>query len=601
MKAGSCAEPIKHAAAASTVHASVDEQAFSFFHLKAICVAGTGFFTDAYDLFAISVVKPLIAIIYYPHLNGKLPLTADLWLTGIALAGTLCGQVFFGILGDRLGRKKVYLLTLMLMIGATIGQSLSASPLQGVGVMTIICFWRFVLGFGIGGDYPLSATIMSEYSSTRWRGSFLAAVFAMQGLGIVASSIVSIITVRCFKHAITQISVLYLDYVWRIVLGFGCIPAVLTIYLRNKLPETPRFTADVVRDTEKAARDVDYVTNNLGQHFDDDDHIKTKSDVDRIDAKKLHRYLTYPSIIRNRNFWVLIGTCSTWFLLDIAFYSQNLFLPNVLTYIGYNPSITMPNAAWYKADPQHYPANMFVGIANNVTLHKVFLADTPHCGGACAEAVYQKAYKTASGNAIVAMMGTVPGYWFSIAFMDYMGRVPIQFGGFGLMTALLIVLASAYTQIVHASKWLFIVLYALTFFFANFGPNTTTFVTPVELFATKYRSTLHGISAASGKAGAIVGAFAIGKLFLDTKVSLQTTLAILAATNLVGMLCTAFIPETMRLPLMVSCSETQSLFGRILARRFGIQQVDPDHVDFINEDMRESSTELTAGGKNAAM
>ena len=50
----------------------------------------------------------------------------------------------------------------------------------GIGADVQLIFWRFVLGFGIGGDYPLSATIMAEYSSTKWRGSFLAAVFAMQ-------------------------------------------------------------------------------------------------------------------------------------------------------------------------------------------------------------------------------------------------------------------------------------------------------------------------------------------------------------------------------------------------------------------------------------
>ena len=43
-----------------------------------------------------------------------------------------------------------------------------------------LIFWRFIMGFGIGGDYPLSATIVAEYSSTKWRGNFLAAVFAMQ-------------------------------------------------------------------------------------------------------------------------------------------------------------------------------------------------------------------------------------------------------------------------------------------------------------------------------------------------------------------------------------------------------------------------------------
>ena len=70
--------------------------------------------------------------------------------------------------------------------------------------------------------------------------------------------------------------------------------------------------------------------------------------------------------------------------------------------------------------------------------------------------------------------------------------------GFAAMTILMIILAAAYTQIVATSKWLFIVMYALTFFFANFGPNSITFIQPVELFETRFRSTLHGISAAAG-------------------------------------------------------------------------------------------------------
>jgi hypothetical protein len=50
-----------------------------------------------------------------------------------------------------------------------------------------------------------------------------------------------------------------------------------------------------------------------------------------------------------RNLWVLFGTTSTWFLLDIAFYSQNLFLPNILEGIGFNPSINLPAAKCVKA------------------------------------------------------------------------------------------------------------------------------------------------------------------------------------------------------------------------------------------------------------
>lgn len=67
-----------------------------------------------------------------------------------------------------------------------------------------------------------------------------------------------------------------------------------------------------------------------------------------------------------------------------------------------------------------------------------------------------------------------------------------------MMTIILIILASAYYQIIAVNVWLFIFLYAGTFFFANFGPNSVTFIQPVELFETRFRSTLHGICAGSG-------------------------------------------------------------------------------------------------------
>ncbi|DBA90753.1 TPA: Proton phosphate symporter [Trebouxia sp. C0004] len=172
----------------------------------------------------------------------------------------------------------------------------------------------------------------------------------------------------------------------------------------------------------------------------------------------------------------------------------NLFLPNVLTDIHYNPSISLP-AAKHSAAP--YPFSFIQAVNSSLPIGEVQLFDTPRCVGTCAQQVYTKVFKTAAGNAIIAMMGTVPGYWVTIWLVDFMGRVAIQTLGFVMSTLLLIILAAGYTQIVKASYWIFIVLYAFTFFFMNFGPNATTFLTPVELFETKYRSTLHGFSAAT--------------------------------------------------------------------------------------------------------
>lgn len=63
-----------------------------------------------------------------------------------------------------------------------------------------------------------------------------------------------------------------------------------------------------------------------------------------------------------------------------------------------------------------------------------------------------------------------------------------------------------------AGQKAFVFLYCLTNFFQNFGPNTTTFVVPGEAFPTRYRSTAHGISAASGKLGAVVAQLGFGQL-----------------------------------------------------------------------------------------
>lgn len=159
------------------------------------------------------------------------------------------------------------------------------------------------------------------------------------------------------------------------------------------------------------------------------------------------------------------------------------------------------------------------------------------CDGDCSAGVYDTIYKSAVGNALVAIIGTVPGYWFTVAFVDKWGRVPIQYLGFACMTTLLVILAAAYPQLgdpktATAKPIVFLVLYALTFFFANFGPNATTFIIPAEVFATKFRSTLHGFSAATGKLGAVVGAFGFGALQL--KFGTRVTLIALAIVNFIG-------------------------------------------------------------------
>ncbi|KAL8469945.1 hypothetical protein ACS0TY_032707 [Phlomoides rotata] len=153
-----------------------------------------GFFTDAYDLFSVSIVARLLGRIYYTKAGAPkpdtLPPAVSASVTGVTLVGTLCGQLFFGWLGDKMGWKKMYGMTLLIMVVCSVASGLSFGSTPK-GVMATLCFFRFWLGFGISGDYPLSATIMAEYANKK---TLVAAVFAMQGFGMLFSSI------NCFNN-----------------------------------------------------------------------------------------------------------------------------------------------------------------------------------------------------------------------------------------------------------------------------------------------------------------------------------------------------------------------------------------------------------------
>jgi PHS family inorganic phosphate transporter-like MFS transporter len=106
---------------------------------------------------------------------------------------------------------------LILIIFATVCSALSASTVRGISVLGMLGMWRFILGIGIGGDYPLSAVITSEFATVNRRGQMIAAVFAMQGIGILSAALVAVVSLACFKSLII-VDPMNIDYVWRICL-----------------------------------------------------------------------------------------------------------------------------------------------------------------------------------------------------------------------------------------------------------------------------------------------------------------------------------------------------------------------------------------------
>lgn len=128
--------------------AEIDKAPFGWYHVRAILVAGTGFFTDSYDIFCVSLLTIMLGIVYKHDNKGSLTTPQDTAIKLSTSAGTVIGQVGFGALADIVGRKKMYGLELILIIVATLAQSL-VGPGPGTSVVGLIIFWRVLMGIGM--------------------------------------------------------------------------------------------------------------------------------------------------------------------------------------------------------------------------------------------------------------------------------------------------------------------------------------------------------------------------------------------------------------------------------------------------------------------
>lgn len=259
-----------------------------------------------------------------------------------------------------------------------------------------------MMGIGIGGDYPLSSIITSEFATTKWRGAMMGAVFAMQGIGQFTAAMVALIAVSGFEGSLSSatkvsncggVCQLAMDKTWRIIIGFGAVPGCIALYFRLTIPETPRYTFDVARDAEKAVEDVKAYKAGKAEGKPDE--------VSRAAVLQDSRVRLDPPKASWADFWahysqwkhgkVLLGTAGSWFFLDVAFYGLGLNNTIILTTIGY---------------------------ASGSTVYHIFR-------------------NAAIGNLILVCAGAIPGYWVTVATVDTIGRKPIQLMGFIILTILL--------------------------------------------------------------------------------------------------------------------------------------------------------------------
>jgi PHS family inorganic phosphate transporter-like MFS transporter len=484
------------------VERPVDRPAFilTYTEIKLLGIAGVGFFLDAYDLF---IINPVSTMLQYRLYGGKsLPAGLQGFIKAAANIGSVIGQFSFGYLADAFGRKAVYGKELMLIIFATIMCiSDPTDVLSPDGALIWLGVFRIILGIGVGADYPMSASITSDRSNLYKRGTMLAYIFANQGWGSLVGSLMTIIVLAIYKHVMdVEGKTSKVDGVWRIIVGVSLIPAFGTLYQRLTLPESTRYIASQQQTLDTSAERVDDIEILKDKNTDVDDGKIDSPSTDRgvvaepdIIKKKAHfsEFLQYFSEWRHAK--ILIGTCACWFFLDIAFYGINLNQNVVLLQIGYAGKTGTP---------------------------------------------WEKLFKVSTGNIIITVLGFVPGYYVSVLTIEKLGRKWIQIQGFLMAALFLAILAGKFHSLDPAA---FVVCFAFLQFFFNFGANTTTYAYPAEVFPTRFRAFAHGISAASGKAGAIISALAFNSL--TDKIGTPAVLWIFVGCCIAGAAFSLLLPE----------------------------------------------------------
>jgi PHS family inorganic phosphate transporter-like MFS transporter len=431
----------------------LDEAKLDKYHFKAMFVSGMGFFTDAYDLFIIGIALSIIAPLW------KLTPSQIGIIGSTSLVSAFLGSFVFGRIADKFGRKKVYGIEAMIM---TVGALLSAvAPNFGW-----LVFFRFLLGVGIGGDYPVSAVIMSEYSNKKDRGKLVGLVFSMQAIGLIVGPLVALLLISLS---------LPLDLSWRLMLAVGAIPSMMVIYLRRKIPESPRYTAQVLGDVENAAKAIKDLRGV---------QVEAKS-VIKTDKQKA----SLKDFFKNKSYMLtLLGTAGSWFLLDYAYYGNTISTSFIINSIS--PNMSLLSKIW--------------------------------------------------SSFLVFSVFALPGYIFAILFMDKLGRKTIQLIGFTIMGITFLIIG-LFPEVMQ-NFTLFLALYGMSYFFTEFGPNTTTFVIPSELFPTEYRATGHGFSAGIAKVGAFLGVLLFP--LINHALGINGTFVLVSVFAFAGIITTAILPES---------------------------------------------------------
>ncbi|WP_444318524.1 MFS transporter [Megasphaera sp.] len=269
------------------------------FHYKLLLVTGLGWLFDSMDTGLIAFILPVLAK-EWGLAPGQMGLIGSIGLIGMAL-----GAVVSGTIADRIGRKKVFTITVLLYSIASAFCALSWN------YQSLLVF-RFLVGFGLGGELPVAATLVSEYAPYRVRGRFIVLFESFCGLGGIAAS--------CIAYLFITL------YGWRMAFLIGALPALYVCLIRMHMPESVRYLLAHGRVGE--ARQI-VVSLERQLHVPVAPFVSEKETVPVVAKASFRELWKKPFALRTIMLWLV------WFGINFSYYGIFMWLPSLVFQQGF--------------------------------------------------------------------------------------------------------------------------------------------------------------------------------------------------------------------------------------------------------------------------
>ncbi|WP_282852187.1 MFS transporter [Gulosibacter sediminis] len=288
----------------------LDRLPFTAKHGRLLFGSGVGWALDAMDVGLISFV--IAALI-----EQQIVTTGEAsWIASLGFVGMAVGATLGGLIADRIGRRQVFAITLIIY-GLATGASALAS---GAALLMVL---RFFVGLGLGAELPVASTLVSEFAPKRIRGRLVVWLEAFWAVGWILAALVGTFVVASGEQG------------WRWALALGMVPAVYAIVVRLGLPESVRFLEGKGRidEAERIVREFEASTETqqtMQRIREAEQQPPARADaVDESDA--VERPHIWSPALRRRT----IALWTIWFCINLSYYGAFIWIPSLLVADGF--------------------------------------------------------------------------------------------------------------------------------------------------------------------------------------------------------------------------------------------------------------------------